>query len=64
MENILFRFKNALKKISDPLDQLKTFIKVYFDLIEEDNELSEVFQVELRQSTKFLKDYHNQKFAD
>ena len=45
-------------------NNLKTFIKIYFDLIEEDNELSEVFQVELRQSTKFLKDYHNQKFAD
>ncbi len=64
MENILERFKRALKKITDPLDQLKTFIKVYFDLIEEDKELSEVFQVELRQSSKFLKDYHNQKFAD
>lgn len=64
MDNILNRFSKALKKISDPLDQLKTFIKVYFDLIEEDNDLSEVFQVELRQSTKFLKDYRNQKFAD
>lgn len=64
MEIILTRFKNALKKVSDPLEKLTTFIKVYFDLIKEDNELSEVFQVELRQSTKFLKDYHNQKFAD
>jgi TetR/AcrR family fatty acid metabolism transcriptional regulator len=33
-------------------------------LIEEDQNLAEVFQVELRQSSKFLKDYHNQKFID
>jgi TetR/AcrR family fatty acid metabolism transcriptional regulator len=33
-------------------------------MIEEDQNLAEVFQVELRQSDKFLKDYHNQKFID
>ncbi|HES59247.1 MAG TPA: TetR family transcriptional regulator, partial [Caldithrix sp.] len=29
-----------------------------------DKDLADVFQVELRQSDKFLKDYHNQKFLD
>ena len=33
-------------------------------MIQEDRNLAEVFQVELRQSSKFLKDYHNQKFID
>jgi TetR/AcrR family fatty acid metabolism transcriptional regulator len=33
-------------------------------MIEEDQNLAEVFQVELRQSSKFLKDYHNQNFID
>jgi len=33
-------------------------------LIDEDPDLAEVFQVELRQSNKFLKDYHNQKFIE
>ena len=64
MKSILDIFKQALKNISDPLDQLKEFIKVYFNLIESDPDLSDVFQVELRQSTKFLKDYHNQQFSD
>jgi len=64
MRGILDTFKRALKNISDPLDQLKEFIKVYFNLIENDPDLSDVFQVELRQSTKFLKDYHNQQFSN
>ena len=64
MKNILIRFEEALKEITDPLEQLKTFIRVYFELIENDTELSGVFQVELRQSSKFLKDYHNQQFSN
>jgi len=64
MEDILTRFNSHLKDISDPLIKLKEFIKVYFQLIQEDKNLAEVFQVELRQSSKFLKDYHNQKFID
>lgn len=64
MHEILLRFEKALKKISDPLEQLKLFIKEYFELIEEDTDLTDVFQVELRQSSKFLKDYHNQQFAN
>ncbi len=64
MHEILIRFEKVLKKINDPLEQLKVFIKEYFDLIQEDTDLSDVFQVELRQSSKFLKDYHNQQFAN
>lgn len=64
MQNILQRFEKALEKLTDPLDQLKSFIANYFKLIAEDPELSGVFQVELRQSSKFLKDYHNQQFAN
>lgn len=64
MEDILNRFNSHLQDITDPLERLKEFIKIYFELIEEDKNLAEVFQVELRQSSKFLKDYHNQKFID
>ncbi|MEJ2052580.1 MAG: TetR/AcrR family transcriptional regulator [Calditrichaceae bacterium] len=64
MEVILQRFKNHLQNITDPVDKLYGFVDLYFELVEEDKELADVFQVELRQSTKFLKDYHNQKFLD
>jgi len=64
MENILQRFASRLQNIADPLEKLKEFVQIYFLLIEEDKNLAEVFQVELRQSGKFLKNYHNQKFMD
>jgi len=64
MEGFLQRFRSQLSKLDDPIIKLRTLVDVYFDLIEEDQELADVFQVELRQSTKFLKDYHNQKFLD
>lgn len=64
MEHILTRFSDSLRDIVDPIEKLRKFIHIYFKLIEEDQQLAEVFQVELRQSAKFLKDYHNQKFLD
>jgi len=64
MEEILSRFHAAINKKTNPIKKLKLFIELYFKLIEEDQNLAEVFQVELRQSSKFLKDYHNQKFID
>jgi len=64
MDGILDRFSKKLRTLSDPLDKLRTFISTYYQMIKEDKHLAEVFQVELRQSSKFLKDYHNQKFLD
>ncbi len=64
METILVDFREKLKAITDPLERLQEFIRTYFQLIKNDMHLAEVFQVELRQSSKFLKDYHNQKFLD
>jgi TetR/AcrR family fatty acid metabolism transcriptional regulator len=64
MEEFLHHFKKALLPISSAEEKLQKFIQQYFLLIQEDQDLAEVFQVELRQSSKFLKDYHNQKFID
>lgn len=64
MEEILQRFSATLA-LNVPADEkLREFFKLYFHFIEGDKQLAEVFQVELRQSSKFLKDYHNQKFLD
>ena len=64
MEEILLRFSSLLKSDQSADNKLRRFIHLYFQMIEEDQDLAEVFQVELRQSSKFLKDYHNQKFID
>ena len=64
MEEILLRFNQVLEQNIPPPDKLQQFIQLHFQMIQEDQDLAEVFQVELRQSSKFLKDYHNQKFID
>jgi TetR/AcrR family fatty acid metabolism transcriptional regulator len=64
MEEILLRFSSLLNSTRNAEEKLRQFIHLYFQMIEEDQNLAEVFQVELRQSDKFLKDYHNQKFID
>lgn len=64
MELILQRFQERLQDIPDSVEKLHSFVDLYFTLIKEDKDLADVFQVELRQSAKFLKDYHNQKFLD
>jgi len=64
MEEILKRFSSLIEKKISADKKLREFISLYFLMIEQDQDLAEVFQVELRQSSKFLKDYHNQKFID
>jgi TetR/AcrR family fatty acid metabolism transcriptional regulator len=64
MEQILQRFSSLSNTKINADKKIKKFIDLYFEMIEEDQDLAEVFQVELRQSSKFLKDYHNQKFID
>ena len=46
------------------LEKLKIFIGNHMDLLERESGLVEVLQVELRQSTKFLKDYTPVKFFE
>ena len=48
----------------DPLEKLRIFIENHMDLMEREAGLVEVIQVELRQSTKFLKDYTPVKFFE
>jgi TetR/AcrR family fatty acid metabolism transcriptional regulator len=64
MEEILKRFSSLTTSNGSAEKKLHKFILLYFQMIEEDQNLAEVFQVELRQSSKFLKDYHNQNFID
>lgn len=64
MEEILKRFSSLLQTSKTATQKIRHFIRLYFNMIEEDQDLAEVFQVELRQSSKFLKYYHNQKFLD
>ena len=47
-----------------PAEQLRAFIHTYLQLVSEEPTVAEVLTIELRQSSKFMKEYDNPQFAD
>lgn len=65
MEYFLQRFREKLSSSPDSAqDQLKDFVTEYFALAKEFPDFAEVITVELRQSSKFIKEYSNEKFFE
>ena len=61
---IIANIKNELSKVEDPREKLQLFAKLHLEIVEKNRDLAEVIQVELRQSSKFMKEYRNRKFAE
>lgn len=64
MGKIIANVKQELSGISNPCEKLMRFAHMHLSLMEERRDLAEVIQVELRQSSKFMKDYRNKKFVE
>jgi TetR/AcrR family fatty acid metabolism transcriptional regulator len=47
-----------------PAEQLRAFIHTYLQLVSDEPAAAEVLTIELRQSSKFMKEYENPEFAD
>ena len=47
-----------------PREQLRAFIRTYLQLVHDEPAAAEVLTIELRQSSKFMKEYENPQFAD
>jgi TetR/AcrR family fatty acid metabolism transcriptional regulator len=56
--------KEQLDLEIDPLKKIEKFALVHLNLIEDHKEIAEIIQVELRQSSQFMKNYHNTKFLE
>ena len=61
MEILLKGVQVALLGTEDPLEKLRVFIRYHLTQVQEHRAVSEVLQVELRLSNKFLKDYRPEK---
>jgi len=67
-------FESRMKQVNEalrvaiatepPKDQLRAFIKRYLQLVHDEPAAAEVLTIELRQSSKFMKEYENPQFAD
>lgn len=62
MKAVLDNMTQQLKGIDDPSQKLKTFAFTHLELIENNKDMAEIIQVELRQSGKFMKEYKNEGF--
>ena len=66
-------FENRMKQVNEtlraaiadlpPAEQLRAFIHAYLQLVSDEPTAAEVLTIELRQSTKFMKEYDNPQFA-
>jgi len=67
-------FENRMKQViamlervtadKPPVDALRAFIHAYLQLVHDEPGAAEVLTIELRQSSKFMKEYANPQFAD
>ncbi|MDX2086388.1 MAG: TetR/AcrR family transcriptional regulator [Kofleriaceae bacterium] len=67
-------FENRMKQVNAELEraianepparQLHAFIRTYLQLVHDEPTAAEVLTIELRQSSKFMKEYDNPQFAD
>jgi TetR/AcrR family fatty acid metabolism transcriptional regulator len=64
MTRIIKAMKAIIAREDDPVRQLEEFAEAHLGLIKKNKELAEVIQVEIRQSSKFMKEYDNKKFAE
>jgi TetR/AcrR family fatty acid metabolism transcriptional regulator len=67
-------FENRMRQVNEQLrqaiaglapgEQLRAFIHTYLKLVSDEPTVAEVLTIELRQSSKFMKEYDNPQFAD
>lgn len=63
MQIVLEDMKAAIASEKDPSRKIERFAQKHLELIESNKDIAEVIQVELRQSSKFMKEYKNEKFS-
>lgn len=56
--------ESELQLVEDPKEKLKRFISLHLRLVQKNPELAQVLQIELRQSSKFMKEYEGGKFSE
>jgi TetR/AcrR family fatty acid metabolism transcriptional regulator len=57
MGEFINRAKSELAEIEDPREKLRRFAHLHFLMLEQERDIAIVFQIELRQSTKFMEQF-------
>ncbi len=64
MERVNDALAAAIAPLTTPTEKLLAFVTTYLRLVADQPSVAEVLTVELRQSSKFMKEYSNPRFAD
>ena len=64
MERVNANLREAIDTESTAVARLKRIVKLHLELVEQNRDMAEVISVELRQSSKFIREYSNPKFAE
>lgn len=62
MTLVLENMKAQISREMDAIRKIEKFAETHLRLIEQNKNMAEIIQVELRQSSKFMKEYENEKF--
>ncbi|MFO1519308.1 MAG: TetR/AcrR family transcriptional regulator [bacterium] len=64
MDTFIGSVEKTLEGIEDPIEKLHRFIRLHLELVQNNQDVAQVLQIELRQSSKFMKEYAATKFRD
>ncbi len=64
MRKMIDNMKIEVGKIKDPVEKIRVFAFQHLNMITKNQEWAEVAQVELRQSSKFMREYVKDHYAD
>jgi TetR/AcrR family fatty acid metabolism transcriptional regulator len=64
MEMVNANLREAINTESTAVARLQRIVKLHLLLVEQNRDMAEVISVELRQSSKFIREYSNPKFAE
>src|SRR3954470_9591304 len=64
MERVNATLREALASEESSAARLKRVVRLHLELVEANRDMAEVISVELRQSSKFIREYANPKFAE
>lgn len=62
MDYFIQNAEAKLSKVTDVVEKLRAFVRLHLEMVHELPELAQVLQVELRSSSKFMKEYRPEKF--
>lgn len=64
MDTFIQSVQKTIEGVSDPVEKLNRFIRLHLELVQNNQDIAQVLQIELRQSSKFMKEYAATKFKD